>query len=87
MRNIFLHSLNEINVTICDIVEKKFLPNGITILILLSESHTSLHTYPENNSMFLDIFTCGNYNPDKAFPFLLKELNPKSYNKNVIIRK
>lgn len=32
---------------------------GMTIVYLLSESHASIHTYPETNSCFVDIFTCG----------------------------
>jgi S-adenosylmethionine decarboxylase proenzyme len=34
--------------------------NGaFTALYLLSESHLSLHTWPENNYIALDVFTCG----------------------------
>jgi S-adenosylmethionine decarboxylase len=32
---------------------------GVTIVYLLAESHASIHTYPEHNSVFVDIFTCG----------------------------
>jgi S-adenosylmethionine decarboxylase len=36
-----------------------FPPHGLTIVMLLSESHASIHTYPEHNSCFVDLFTCG----------------------------
>ncbi|WP_185750821.1 adenosylmethionine decarboxylase [Clostridium sp. KNHs214] len=39
---------------------KKFNPSGVTIVALLSESHASIHTYPECNALFIDAFTCGN---------------------------
>lgn len=65
---LFLDLLNsgieEAEVTNCGIMVKNFFPSGITILILLSESHISLHTYPEKKSLFLDIFTCGEKNPE-----------------------
>ncbi|EQA44050.1 S-adenosylmethionine decarboxylase proenzyme [Leptospira broomii serovar Hurstbridge str. 5399] len=48
-----------IGATILNKVEHRFDPHGVTILFLLSESHASIHTYPEFNSCFLDIFTCG----------------------------
>lgn len=32
---------------------------GITAVMLLSESHASIHTYPEHGACFVDIFTCG----------------------------
>jgi S-adenosylmethionine decarboxylase len=35
-------------------------PNGaITAILLLAESHASIHTYPEHRSCFIDFFTCG----------------------------
>src|SRR5205807_611048 len=36
-----------------------FPPNGLTMVILLSESHASIHTYPEFGACFVDLFTCG----------------------------
>lgn len=32
---------------------------GYTAVFLLSESHASIHTYPEYHSAFVDLFTCG----------------------------
>ncbi|MBI3723150.1 adenosylmethionine decarboxylase [bacterium] len=37
----------------------RYEPQGMSLVFLLSESHASLHTYPEFRSAFLDIFTCG----------------------------
>lgn len=36
----------------------KFNPQGVTICLLLSESHICLHTWPEKNLLFIDIFSC-----------------------------
>jgi len=38
-----------------------FEPQGITIVYLLSESHISIHTFPENEYIALDIYTCRQY--------------------------
>ena len=35
-----------------------FYPKGQTILILLGESHLSLHSYPEDNIAHVDLFSC-----------------------------
>lgn len=35
------------------------LEGAFTSLYLLSESHLSIHTWPENNFIAVDIFTCG----------------------------
>lgn len=37
----------------------QFEPQGVTGVILLSESHFSIHTWPEKNMLAADIFACG----------------------------
>jgi S-adenosylmethionine decarboxylase proenzyme len=39
----------------------QFDPQGITILYMLSESHLSIHTFPEKNYAALDLYTCREY--------------------------
>jgi len=48
-------------------VEKQFEPIGCTILFLLSESHISIHTFPERNYIALDLYTCRNYPDNSAY--------------------
>jgi S-adenosylmethionine decarboxylase len=49
-------------------LRKAFEPSGVTILLLLAESHVSLHTYPEEGRAFFDAFTCGvDYEPSNIF--------------------
>jgi S-adenosylmethionine decarboxylase len=36
----------------------QFSPYGITIVYVLSESHFSIHTYPENKFIAMDLYTC-----------------------------
>lgn len=38
---------------------KKFEPQGLSILYLLSESHFSIHTWPESQSCAIDFYHCG----------------------------
>lgn len=53
----------EKNLTVVQKVEHKFHPQGETIVFILAESHFTLHTYPENNYISLDIYIC-NLNTD-----------------------
>lgn len=46
-----------------DMSFKKFEPQGLTLIGLLSESHISLHTYPEHGYVAIDLFTCGENSP------------------------
>jgi S-adenosylmethionine/arginine decarboxylase-like enzyme len=36
----------------------QFEPQGRTIVFILSESHFTVHTYPEHNYLSLDIYIC-----------------------------
>jgi spermidine synthase len=42
-------------------VFKKFKPQGISINILLAESHITIHTWPEKKKCTIDLFTCSNF--------------------------
>ena len=37
----------------------KFSPQGVSGMIIIEESHFSIHTWPENNYAAVDMFTCG----------------------------
>lgn len=55
----------------------KFDPNGVTVQITLSESHFTIHTYPERGFAGIDCYTCGEHcNPEVAVEFLLNYLVP-----------
>jgi len=65
----------------------QFEPYGVSAIYLLSESHLSVHTWPEYGYMALDIFTCGDDGPAlKAFELLVEEFKPKNVEKRVIRR-
>jgi S-adenosylmethionine decarboxylase len=44
--------------TVVGQVHKQFEPIGATMLYLLSESHLSIHTYPEKNYCAIDVYCC-----------------------------
>ncbi|AHH94720.1 adenosylmethionine decarboxylase [Kutzneria viridogrisea] len=64
LRTTMNNALYAAGATVCEVVSKRFEPQGVTVLALLSESHASVHTYPEIGSAFVDVFTCG----DRADP-------------------
>jgi len=66
--------------TILNIFSHCFLPQGCTIVIALSESHVSCHTWPENGCVAIDVYTCGEGNPRLIAIELLKYLNSYNYN-------
>ncbi len=56
----------------------EFEPSGMTAVCLLSESHASIHTYPEMGSVYVDLFTCGDHCKWLPFEQMLKSyLDPQ----------
>jgi S-adenosylmethionine decarboxylase len=60
----------------------EYSPQGISVAILLAESHLFIHTWPEYGYLACDIFTCGvNTNPEEGVRKLVKILKPLSFDK------
>ena len=72
--------------TILNIFRHCFTPQGCTIVIALSESHVSCHTWPEEGSIAIDVYTCGEGNPKLIALELLKYLNSDDYSLREIDR-
>ena len=69
-------ALHDCGATVCQVISKRFSPQGVTVLALLSESHASLHCYPENGSVFVDVFTWGpRADPERAVRSLADALS------------
>lgn len=56
-----------------------FSPNGgVSGVIVLAESHISIHTWPERAFAAIDIFMCGACDPYRSIPTLKAAFNPGS---------
>ncbi len=60
--------------------------DGITGVAILAESHISIHTWPEHDYIALDIFMCGNSDPQKALQWLRDFFQPKAIETQLIER-
>lgn len=61
-------------------LEHKFTPQGVTVIVLLSESHISIHSYSELNYAAIDLFTCGNtIDTDLIFEEIGKHVGGEKY--------
>ncbi len=50
---------------------------GITGTVIIAESHISIHTFPEKNYVFIDLFSCKPFNIERAKRYLMKIFNSK----------
>lgn len=56
-----------------------FEPNGgVSGVVVLAESHISIHTWPERSFAAIDIFMCGECDPYLSLPVLKAAFRPES---------
>lgn len=79
LRTIMERGIKRAGMEILNIFQHCFIPQGCTIVIALSESHVSIHTWPEKGCIAIDVYTCGNGKPKLVALELLKYLNSENY--------
>ncbi|MBI4675429.1 MAG: adenosylmethionine decarboxylase [Chloroflexi bacterium] len=63
--------------TLLDLQVRRFYPQGYSAVALLAESHLSLHAWPELGYVALDVFTCGEADPQKIVQSLEAHFRPR----------
>lgn len=63
----------QMNCTVVQSCFHRFSPQGVSGVIVIAESHLSLHTWPEHGYCALDLYTCDEGTALDRFPELLKE--------------
>lgn len=72
--------------TVIQTIFKKFDPQGVTVICLLSESHISIHTWPEEGKAAVDVYTCGNCNPKIGCDIVIRQFGAQDHTLNCIER-
>ena len=79
LEEVMLKGIERAGMTVLNVFQHCFIPQGCTIVIALSESHVSCHTWPEEGCLAIDVYTCGEGNPKLIALELLKYLNSDNY--------
>lgn len=79
VRDALVSAAREARATIVDISFHEFNPFGISGMVVIAESHLSIHTWPEYSYAAVDIFTCGDtIKPEVAASYLIDRFESKS---------
>lgn len=54
-----------------------FKPQGISLLYIISSSHLSIHTWPENNYIHIELLTCSRTQKLDKLSVIIEEVFPK----------
>ncbi len=79
VKDALVAAAKEAKATIVDISFHEFNPFGISGMVVIAESHLSIHTWPEYAYAAVDIFTCGDIiKPEVAAAFLIDRFESRS---------
>jgi S-adenosylmethionine decarboxylase proenzyme len=79
LQKVMEDGIKRAEMTILNVFQHCFFPQGVTIVFALSESHVSCHTWPERGCIAIDAYTCGDGNPKLIALELLKYLDSDKY--------
>ncbi len=72
-----LQAAEKAKTTVLNSYVHRFYPQGVSCVVVISESHLSIHTWPEFKHAQVDVFTCGdNALPTNAVDFLHECFKP-----------
>lgn len=59
---------------------------GVTGFVVIAESHISIHTFPEKNYVFIDMFSCKTFDVERAMKYLREIFKPQKATINLVHR-
>lgn len=72
--------------TILNTACHKFEPYGVTCILMLAESHLSIHSWPEEGKAAVDVYTCSNVDPIVGCKYIIEKIGATSHELQFIQR-
>lgn len=87
IEKIMVESALKSGAEIREVAFHKFNPQGVSGVVIISESHLTIHTWPELGYAAVDVFTCGDkINPWDACNYMTELLHAKNMNASEVKR-
>lgn len=87
IRKIMIQATKDCGATMVTENFHHFSPHGVSGVIVIAESHLTIHTWPEHGYAAVDLFTCGEtVDPWIAFDVLKEGLKSQEYTYNELKR-
>jgi len=59
---------------------------GISGYVMITTSHISIHTFPDEDYVFIDVFSCKGFDVEKAKEFLISAFEAQDADVNIVRR-
>jgi len=77
----------KVGATVIQKITTRFSPTGVSAILILAETHISIHTWPEYRYAAVDIFICGEERaPEPAWEVIREAVRPKTFKISRIVR-
>jgi len=87
VEDVMVNAALEAGAEVREVVFHKFSPQGVSGVVVISESHLAIHTWPELGYAAVDVFTCGEkVNPWDACDYVAKMFGAEYVNAQEIKR-
>ncbi|OZU88592.1 S-adenosylmethionine decarboxylase proenzyme [Virgibacillus indicus] len=78
IERIFIDAALEAGAEIREVAFHQFAPQGVSGVVIISESHLTIHSFPEHGYASIDVYTCGDkVDPTVAVEYIAKSLDSK----------
>jgi S-adenosylmethionine decarboxylase len=78
IEKIFVEAALKSGAEIREVAFHKFAPQGVSGVVIISESHLTIHSFPEHGYASIDVYTCGNLNPNIAADYIAEALGAQT---------
>jgi len=79
IERLFVNAALEAGAEVREVAFHKFAPQGVSGVVIISESHLTIHSFPEHGYASIDVYTCGDrIDPNVASDYIAQALNAKN---------
>ena len=79
IRRALIVAAEEAGATVVGTTFHQFANGAVSGVVLLAESHVSIHTWPERFYAAVDVYTCGSISTQAILNWIMRELKGSSY--------
>lgn len=75
IEQVFVDAALKAGAEVREVAFHKFAPHGVSGVVIISESHLTIHSFPEHGYASIDVYTCGDrIDPNVAAQFIVQAL-------------
>ena len=86
LEQLLVHAAQAVGATVLSRHHHAFAPHGVTAVVVLAESHISIHTWPEWGGATLDAYTCGPVDSERLVDIIIEGLAPTNVRRATVPR-